>query len=107
MTPREGKCRYCGKPPAEHRGKDSACPIGRKHRTLGYTGYSAVKYFERRIRALSKDGEKQPATRDPRDPDPTKEGMFRDHNCWKCKDGALLCVVGEPRRCEYPHARND
>jgi hypothetical protein len=44
---------------------------------------------------------------DPRDPDPTKEGIFVHHNCWKCHDGELPCVKGNPRACEYPHARND
>ncbi len=34
-------------------------------------------------------------------------GIFRDHNCWKCKDGALPCAVNNPRQCEYPHAKND
>ena len=34
-------------------------------------------------------------------------GMFRDHSCWKCLDGKKSCVVGNPRQCEYPHARND
>jgi hypothetical protein len=33
--------------------------------------------------------------------------MFRDHSCWKCQDGTMPCVRGEPRQCEYPHARND
>lgn len=46
-------------------------------------------------------------TRDPRDPDPTKVGIFRDHRCWKCDDGARPCVAGVPTRCEYPRARND
>jgi hypothetical protein len=47
--------------------------------------------------------------RDGRDPDPTKEGIFRDHNCWKCNDGEKPCVRkdGHSHRCEYPHARND
>lgn len=44
---------------------------------------------------------------DPRDPDPSRPGIFRDHNCWKCKDGAEPCVKSNPRQCEYPHARND
>lgn len=42
--------------------------------------------------------------------DPTKEGMFRDHSCWKCGDGAKPCPNGQTgpsRNCEYPHARND
>lgn len=33
--------------------------------------------------------------------------IFRDHNCWRCDDGAKPCVQGHPRQCEYPHARND
>jgi len=42
--------------------------------------------------------------------DPTKEGIFRDHSCWKCRDGELPCTGrsdGDYGRCEYPHARND
>jgi hypothetical protein len=49
----------------------------------------------------------QPQALDPRDPDPTREGIFRDHNCWRCQSGAKACVRGTPNRCEYPHARND
>ena len=45
--------------------------------------------------------------RDARDPDPSRKGIFRDHNCWKCGDGARPCANGLPNRCEYPHARND
>jgi hypothetical protein len=45
--------------------------------------------------------------RDGREPDPTKSGIFRDHNCWRCKDGEKPCAQGHPNRCEYPHARND
>jgi hypothetical protein len=44
---------------------------------------------------------------DPREDDPTREGIFRSHNCWKCQDGAKPCVRGATNRCEYPHARND
>lgn len=44
---------------------------------------------------------------DPRDPDPTREGIFRNHNCYRCQSGKLACVRGDPRHCEYPHARND
>lgn len=44
---------------------------------------------------------------DPRDPDYTRSGMFILHNCFRCKDGREACVVGNPRQCEYPHARND
>lgn len=46
---------------------------------------------------------------DPRDPRP--EGtyiypIFRDHNCWKCREGELACPHNY-QNCEYPHARND
>ena len=44
---------------------------------------------------------------DPRDPNPNREGIFRDHNCWRCQSGAKPCVVGNPRNCENLHARND
>lgn len=39
--------------------------------------------------------------------DPPKSSIFRDHNCWKCKNGKEPCVAGSPNRCEYPHAKND
>lgn len=42
-----------------------------------------------------------------RDPDPSRSGIFRNHNCWKCNDGAKPCVQGGPHRCDYPHARNE
>jgi hypothetical protein len=44
---------------------------------------------------------------DSRDPDPSKEGIFRDHNCWKCRNGKDPCHYGNPNQCDYPHARND
>jgi hypothetical protein len=44
---------------------------------------------------------------DPRDPDTSRTGMFRDHNCSKCDSGNKPCVRDNPRNCEYPHARND
>lgn len=47
------------------------------------------------------------ASLDPRDPDPSRPGIFRDHNCWKCQSGAKPCVNGKPHGCEYLHARND
>ena len=36
-----------------------------------------------------------------------RDPMFRDHNCYRCKDGAEPCKSGSPRGCEYPRARND
>lgn len=49
---------------------------------------------------------------DPRDPRPDSElrgrdSIFRDHNCSRCRDGEKACVKGDPRRCDWPHARND
>jgi hypothetical protein len=44
---------------------------------------------------------------DPRDPDPSRPGLFRDHNCWKCNSGEKPCVAGNPRECGNLHARND
>ncbi|MFA7308374.1 MAG: hypothetical protein WC026_17085 [Hyphomicrobium sp.] len=50
---------------------------------------------------------KRLAKLDPRDPDLSRPGIFRDHNCYRCDSGKKPCVVGNPSRCEYPHARND
>ena len=36
-----------------------------------------------------------------------QSAIFRDHNCWKCRDGTKPCAQGHPHRCEYPHAKND
>jgi len=47
------------------------------------------------------------APRDPRAPDYSRPGIFATHNCWKCRDGQQPCAQGDPRRCEFPHARND
>ena len=44
---------------------------------------------------------------DPRDPDHSREGMFVNHNCYRCRHGAMPCVNGHMWDCEYPHARND
>lgn len=47
---------------------------------------------------------------DPRDPDPSREGIFRDHNCARCKNGTDLSRCPTPDRpgnCGFPHARND
>ena len=41
-------------------------------------------------------------------PRPAKaQGIFRDHNCTYCGDGAKPCRQGSPNQCEYPHAKND
>ena len=51
-----------------------------------------------------------PVTVDPRDPDPSRAGFFRYHNCWKCRDGMEphRCPTPKtPGNCGFPHARND
>lgn len=44
---------------------------------------------------------------DPRDPDPSREGIFRNHNCSYCRSGELPCREGDANRCSNPMARND
>jgi hypothetical protein len=46
---------------------------------------------------------------DPRDP-ADRPGIFRDHNCWRCRNGADLSKCPTPDRpgnCGNPQARND
>ena len=33
--------------------------------------------------------------------------IFRDHNCWACRNGEKPCREGNYNSCSYPHARND
>lgn len=33
--------------------------------------------------------------------------IWRDHTCWKCREGQKVCPQGGSHRCGYPHARND
>jgi hypothetical protein len=49
----------------------------------------------------------KPDRLDPRDPDYSRQGIFQTHNCYRCLDGALPCIVGTPNKCEFPRARND
>jgi len=58
------------------------------------------------LRFLSHDGD-PPSCLEPDDPERERTGMFRDHNCWRCRDGRDRCVQRDPKQCEYPHARND
>ena len=44
---------------------------------------------------------------DPRDPDPSRPGVFADHNCSVCDDGRRPCVRNNPRDCDTLFARND
>jgi len=32
--------------------------------------------------------------------------MWRDHNCWKCREGQKVCPQGGSHRCDYPIAKN-
>ena len=57
--------------------------------------------------AERREGGKDTGVIDPRDPDYSRPGIFATHNCWKCRDGQQPCVCGDPRRCEYPHARDN
>lgn len=58
-------------------------------------------------RAALIGGTFQPTYRDPRDPDHTRTGIFVNHNCTGCRNGALPCREGNSRSCSYLHARND
>lgn len=55
----------------------------------------------------STEGENVPAPI--KDPfvDTTKRGIFRDHSCPYCGDGARPCRNGNPYQCGNPRARND
>lgn len=39
------KCQFCGKPKGDHTGKTGRCPIGSKHRTLGYTQFHQHSFY--------------------------------------------------------------
>lgn len=41
------------------------------------------------------------------EPDMTRTGIFQNHNCNRCSDGAKPCVQGGAHKCDNPHARND
>jgi hypothetical protein len=38
-------CIKCKKEKSVHRATDTACPIGRAHRSIGYTAYNALNVF--------------------------------------------------------------
>ena len=56
---------------------------------------------------LSASGREDAPSKDGREPDYTREGIFVYHDCWKCQHGAKPCPHAGAHRCEYPHARND
>ena len=36
-----------------------------------------------------------------------QSSFFKDHRCWKCKNGQRPCALGGHHQCDYPRARND
>jgi hypothetical protein len=40
------RCKHCGNLKEDHNGKTKACPIGQKHRTVGFTQFSEKAVFE-------------------------------------------------------------
>lgn len=54
MNQFSNKCANCGKPRDQHNALTKACPIGRKHRTIGYTQYSARQAFRPKFGAIAK-----------------------------------------------------
>lgn len=42
------KCLHCRKPQADHTSGQQFCPIGRKHRTRGYTQRASTQWFATR-----------------------------------------------------------
>lgn len=40
------KCVHCGKPTTDHLAANLACPVGTKHRTIGYTQYHSHHHYE-------------------------------------------------------------
>lgn len=84
---------------AEHFLRDVKGAYGTEQQKLAEAIQEVCEDFCRDVEALE--------IIDPRDPDPSRPGIFRDHNCYRCKDGTQPCVKGNPNQCEYPHARND
>lgn len=57
------------------------------------------------------DNRDQSTSVDPREPDMSRAGrqggnFFVHHNCYRCKNGSLPCVM-PGRVCHYPVARDD
>jgi hypothetical protein len=41
----DDKCAHCGKTRGNHNAMTKACPLGQKHRTVGYTAFHPTKTF--------------------------------------------------------------
>jgi len=46
----ENRCKHCNLWKDQHNSSNLACPIGSKHRTLGYTQYSETTKYESKQR---------------------------------------------------------
>jgi hypothetical protein len=44
------KCLHCRKVEADHSASSRSCPIGRRHRTLGYTQFGQTKFFHHSVK---------------------------------------------------------
>ncbi len=51
-TSHQSACKNCGKTAMLHRAKDQACPLGSRHRALGYTSYYREQFFEERVEKI-------------------------------------------------------
>jgi len=43
---KDPKCKYCGKKKSDHLAKTANCPIGSKHKSVGYTSYHKSQTFK-------------------------------------------------------------
>lgn len=44
----ENKCVWCGRKKGEHRARTMNCPMGKKHRILGFTDFNPTEKFRQR-----------------------------------------------------------
>lgn len=113
--PAHGRGRQCPALFATHDGQRVRVVMASRFGDVGIslnldaeTGYSKrVLLPDLTDLSATSDATPNPPPINPHDPDHTRAGMFVYHNCWKCQSGDRPCVNGNPRRCEFPHARND
>lgn len=110
-----GAYMHCAKCLDERRANRTACsPADYARLSIGWTEVGIQIWCNRHncnVMHVDFQGQKHPANTsariDPRDPDPTREGVFRDHNCYRCDSGAKPCATGNAGTCDYKRARND
>ena len=44
------KCFVCGRPRGDHKARTLNCPVGTKHRTMGYSFYGITVYIPKTIK---------------------------------------------------------